>query len=135
ISTKPRRALVTPEDPEPRSRIPTVLLATTVVSALVVGLAYLVFGPRTNMTEPSPGVTSAPAPTNSTSAAAPTSPPTTPPAPEPSPTQSPPPTDSAPLPSPNPTTSLAPGASPTDPTEPAKPEDEPGGTALPAGTI
>ncbi|TRY19456.1 hypothetical protein FOJ82_00650 [Tessaracoccus rhinocerotis] len=105
------------------------------VSALVVGLAYLVFGPRTNMTEPSPGVTSAPAPTNSTSAAAPTSPPTTPPAPEPSPTQSPPPTDSAPLPSPNPTTSLAPGASPTDPTEPAKPEDEPGGTALPAGTI
>lgn len=128
----PRRALITPEDPEPRSRIPTVLLATTVVAALVIGVAYLVFGTRDTTAEPTPGVTSTGV-SETTAAPSPTPSETTPTAP--ATVSSAPPSDSAPLPSPNPGTTAPPDDSPPDPTTTGPTEEEPAESASPAGTI
>lgn len=101
--------------------------------ALVLALAYLVFGPRTTSTAPSPGVTSAPAPTDSTPE--PASPAASTSAAEPSPTSSPPASDSAPLPSPRPSTSVAAEPPPSVPGTTAATEEEPPATASPAGAV
>lgn len=131
ISTQPRRALIAPEEPEHRSRIPAIMTATTIASALLVGVTFLVFGPSTTTSETTPVVSTAPAePTSSV----PESPPVTDSTPE-APTISPPPSGNAPLPTPNPPTDTPAASDPATTAGPPAGEGEPTATATPTGLI